>query len=379
LAAHEDELVRVRRHLHANPELGHQEHATTQLIADRLSAAGLVPKVLPKGTGLVCDVGTGGPIVALRGDLDALPIEDSKDVAYRSSVPGVSHACGHDVHTTAVLGAGLALAAGAADLQGTVRLIFQPAEETVPGGALDVIAADALDGVSLITALHCDPRLDSGLVGVRVGTLTAAADGLEIRLEGPGGHTARPHLTVDLVDVLARLAVDLPAHLARVVDPRSPFSVVWGAIGAGQAGNVIPNSGFLRGTVRTPDIELWSRAQQLVTEAVTACLSDPGATVTVDYRPGVPPVVNEARAVELLRAGVTAAVGPGAVATTEPSMGGEDFGWYLQSVPGAMARLGVRRPGEPPRDLHQGTFDVDESAIAVGVRALVGTALAALG
>jgi amidohydrolase len=373
LSAHTEDLIQVRRHLHANPELGHAEHATTALIEERLRDAGLAPKRLPTGTGLVCEIGSGEPVIALRADLDALPVHDTKDVPYHSTVLGVCHACGHDVHTTVLLGAALALATAAPQLSGTVRLLFQPAEELIPGGALDVIAADALADVSAIVALHCHPRLDAGLVGLRVGPLTAAADAVDIHLEGPGGHTARPQLTVDLVGALARIAVEVPAAVA-------PLSVVWGAISAGAASNVIPSSGWLRGSVRTIDPDQWATARDVVTEAVRAVAERTGATFTVDYRSGVPPVVNDESVVEMLRTGVVATLGEAAGVDTEVSMGGEDFGWYLQTVPGAMARLGVRRPGSPDvdGDLHQGSFDVDESAIAVGVRTLVGFALTAL-
>jgi amidohydrolase len=375
LSDHTADIVGVRRHIHAHPELGRVEYATTELIETQLVAAGLEPKRLPAGTGLVCDVGAGEPVIALRADLDALPLDDAKDVPYRSTVPGVCHACGHDVHTSIVLGAGLALAAAPA-LPSAVRLVFQPAEEMLPGGALDVLDSGVLDNIGSIIALHCDPRLDAGRVGIRVGTITAASDSLEVRLEGPGGHTARPHLTVDLVEALARVVVGVPAEVARRLDPHVPFSVVWGAVGAGTASNVIPSTGWLRGSVRTLDFAAWERAEQIVTDAVHAAVHDTGATVHVDYRRGVPPVVNDADVVDRVRRGVGIAVDDGAVVSTEPSMGGEDFGWYLQSIPGALARLGVRRPGSAGGDLHQATFDIDESAIAVGIRTLVGTVLA---
>jgi amidohydrolase len=378
LDSHGDELIAVRRHLHAHPELGLQETDTTELLLNRLVAAGLEPSRLPSGTGLVCDIGDGGPTVGLRADIDALPIQDTKDVAYASSVPGVCHACGHDVHTTVLLGTALVLAGRRAELPGTVRLIFQPAEELIPGGALQVIEAGAIDGLSALIALHCAPALDAGAVGLRTGPITSAADWVEVLLEGPGGHTARPQLTVDLVDVLARVAVETPERIAAKLDPGERFQLVWGAVSAGDAGNVIPSSGYLRGSVRTPNVELWDRGRELVTDAVGAIVSATGARASIDYRRGVPPVVNDAGVVDLLRSGAHGALGADAVTDTEPSMGGEDFGWYQRHVPSAMARLGVRRPGTPTRDLHRSDFDVDEDAIGIGVRLLVGTALAAL-
>ena len=388
LATHGAELVALRRTLHAHPELGWREHATTRLLVDRLRAAGLVPRVLDGGTRLVCDVGGGDvgggdagrrdvPVVALRADLDALPLQDDKDVPYRSQVPGVCHACGHDVHTAVVLGAGLVLAGR--QLPGRVRLLFQPAEELMPGGALSVLAQGALDGVGSIFGLHCDPTLEVGRIGLKAGPITAAADVVEIRLTGPGGHTSRPHNTVDLVHALATVATGLPDALSRLVDPRAGLCLVWGQVSAGGAANAIPREGVLRGTLRVLDKAAWEAAPALVERVVAGLVAVYGARAVVTYERGVPPVVNHAASTALLTEAVRRALGPGAGVPTTQSLGGEDFAWYLDGVPGAMARLGVRPPGaERSHDLHQGTFDVDEDAIGVGVRVLVETALAAL-
>ena len=380
LRAHGDELVAVRRDLHAHPELGGTEHRTTGLLAEKLSDAGLAPKVLARGTGLVCDVGSGdGPTVVLRADVDALPLQDEKLVPYRSTVPGLCHACGHDVHTTAVLGAGLALAQVAERLTGTVRLVFQPAEEQMPGGALDVISEGWLEGASSAFSLHCDPALEVGRVGLKSGAITAAADQLEVVLTGPGGHTSRPHNTVDLVHVLASLATGLPDALSRLVDPRAGLCLVWGHVSAGVASNAIPRSGVLKGTLRVLDKGAWHDAPQMVTRLVDGLVAPYGAHAEVRYVRGVPPVVNDPSATTLFTAAVRDVLGPHAAVPTLQSLGGEDFAWYLDHVPGAMARLGVKAPGqERPHDLHQGTFDVDEAALPVGVRVLVGVALAAL-
>lgn len=373
------ELVAFRRDLHAHPELGRQEHRTTAVIADRLRAAGLSPRVLAVGTGLVCDVGTGdGPLVVLRADIDALPLQDSKDVGYRSTVEGVCHACGHDVHTTVVLGAGLALAASPPP-SGTVRLLFQPAEEVMPGGALDVLAEGWLDGAAAVFALHCDPSLEVGRVGLRAGPITGAADMLTVRLTGPGGHTSRPHNTVDLVHALSTLATGLPDALSRLVDPRAGLCLVWGHISAGVAANAIPREGVLRGTLRVLDKNVWQEAPDLVRRLVDGLVAPYGALATVTYDRGVPPVVNEPAANAVLTAAVTSTLGAAAAVPTLQSLGGEDFSWYLEKVPGAMARLGVRPPGtERSLDLHQSAFDVDEDAIAVGVVVLEAAARSVL-
>lgn len=378
LATHSSTLVAIRRDLHAHPELGRDEHRTTALLVDRLRGAGLFPRVLRTGTGVVCDLGSGdGPVVMLRADIDALPLEDEKRVDYRSTVPGRCHACGHDVHTAAVLGAGLALASG--DLQGRVRLVFQPAEELMPGGALDVIAEGWLDGVTAAFSLHCDPSLDVGLVGLKTGAITAASDALEIVLTGPGGHTSRPQNTVDLVHVLATVATGLPEALSRLVDPRVGLCLVWGHVAAGMAGNAIPRSGALRGTLRMLDKSAWHTAPALVERLVDALVAPYGARAEVRYTRGVPPVVNDPAATALFEAAVRTALGAAAAVPTLQSLGGEDFAWYLDRVPGAMARLGVRSLDQQGvHDLHQGTFDVDEAALPLAVRILVQVAIAAL-
>ncbi|EFD67160.1 peptidase [Streptomyces lividans TK24] len=380
------ELVAFRRDLHMHPELGNQEFRTTAAIKKRLERAGLKPRVLPIGTGLVCDIGTdsgqwsGGPrMLALRADIDALPIPDTKsECAYRSQVPDRAHACGHDVHTTVVLGTGLVLAALHEQglLPRPVRLVFQPAEEVLPGGAADAIEGGALDGVRRILAVHCDPRVDAGRIGLRVGPITSACDRLEIALNGPGGHTARPHLTTDLVTAAARVVTDVPPLVARRVDSRSGLALTWGRIESGHAPNVIPQHAELAGTVRCLDLDAWRQAPDLVMGAIDEIADLYRAKSEITYVRGVPPVVNEVTSTELLQAAMVARRGTDAVESTEQSLGGEDFSWYLEHVPGAMARLGVRPPGERTvRDLHQGDFDVDEHAITVGVEMFTAAAL----
>jgi amidohydrolase len=370
------ELVAFRRDLHMHPELGNQEFRTTEAIKSRLEQAGLEPRVLPLGTGLVCDIGAGegglpGPLFALRGDIDALPIPDTKsECSYRSTVPDRAHACGHDVHTTVVLGAGLVLAELHRQglLTRPVRLLFQPAEEVLPGGAADAVEAGVLDGVGQIIAVHCDPRVEAGRIGLRQGAITSACDRLEVALDGPGGHTARPHLTTDLVTAAARVATDVPALVARRVDSRSGLAVTWGRIETGHAPNVIPQHAELSGTVRCLDLSAWRLAPDVVHAAVDEVATMHRAKSEITYVRGVPPVVNDPTVTELLRDAMVARRGVQSVESTEQSLGGEDFSWYLEHVPGAMARLGVRPPGErQSRDLHQGDFDVDEYAITVGV------------
>ncbi|XRQ05910.1 amidohydrolase [Actinomadura welshii] len=382
LAAHEDELIAFRRDLHMHPELGYSEHRTTKQIAERLRAAGLEPVILPRGTGLFCDIGPAdGTTVALRADIDALPLEDEKEhVPYRSTVPGVAHACGHDVHTVMVLGAGLFLAqqAEAGLLPGRVRLLFQPAEET-PGGALDVMAAGGIAGVDRAFALHCDPRIEVGQLGLRTGPITAACDKVYVKVTGPGGHTARPHLTADLVYALAKIVTELPSALSRRVDPRSSLSLVWGRVSAGSVANAIPDDGIAEGTVRCLDDEAWHRAPEMMKALLQSVAAAYDVEASLEYVRGVPPTVNEATSVQMFRDAAAQVIDEEGVVPTPQSLGGEDFGWYLESIPGALARLGVRTPGSPGEyDLHRGDFDVDERCVAVGVRVLSATALTAL-
>lgn len=376
------ELIAFRRDLHMHPELGNQEFRTTAAIKDRLEKAGLKPKVLAVGTGVMCDVGEWDgvtPMLALRADIDALPIPDTKaGVPYRSTVPDRAHACGHDVHTTTVLGAGLVLAGLDREglLPNAVRLIFQPAEEVLPGGAVDAIESGVLEGVGRIIGVHCDPKVDVGRIGLRIGAITSACDRLEVTLDGPGGHTARPHLTTDLVTAAARIAVDVPALLARRVDARSGLAVTWGRLETGHAPNVIPQHAELSGTVRCLDLDAWRAAPDLVHAAIDEVAGMHRAKTVVNYVRGVPPVVNDAESIGLLDAAMTERRGSYAIEDTEQSLGGEDFSWYLERVPGAMARLGVRTPGDTRGlDLHRGNFDVDEEAITVGVELFTAAAL----
>jgi amidohydrolase len=341
ITARSDELVALRRHLHAHPEPSGQEHDTTTLLVERLEVAGLSPVVLPSGTGLLCDVGPGDrpPTVALRGDIDALSMQDDKDVPYRSRRDGVAHACGHDVHTVVTLGAGLALDealradAAAGGPERRVRLVFEPSEERVPGGAVEVVAIGGLDGIDAIFGLHCDPKLDAGLLGVRTGALTSASDLVEIHLSGPGGHTARPHLTVDLIDVAARVVRELPSRVVEIAgDP--DLLLVFGAIAGGDAPNVIPTRAELRGTVRTPNREVWQRADDILRDALARVVGPTGAAWRLVHDRGVPPVVNRERETDLLAAAGAAVLGPDGVVVSPRSAGGDSFSWYLERTGG---------------------------------------------
>ncbi|GAB4078819.1 M20 family metallopeptidase [Nostocoides australiense] len=381
IATRQAQLVTIRRDIHRHPEISWQEQRTTALVCDLLEEGGLKPTRLSK-SGLVVDIGAEDAAyrVALRADIDALPVRERTGLDFASVSPGVCHACGHDVHTTALVGAGLALAGQDEALRAAdaaVRLVFQPAEEAIPGGAELVVGEGHLEGVDAAYALHCDPSLDVGKVGLREGPITAAADRIDVKLTGRGGHTSRPHLTEDLTYALAKVVTEVPALLSRRVDPRAGALLVWGQMHAGAAGNVIPSSGEATGTLRILDAEVWHQIGPIVKELVESVAKPYGVGVEVVHSPGVPPVVNDATAIADLRAGAVQ-MGLDPVATRQ-SMGGEDFAWFLHHAPGAMARLGTRAPGGRTYDLHQGDLIVDEAAISAGAMLLASTALAAIG
>ena len=372
-----ERLIAIRRDIHAHPEVGSHEHRTTALIVDHLERCGLVAKVLPIGTGAYCDVLPGGfddssGLVGLRADIDALTIPDGKTVDYASKNPGVCHACGHDVHTAILLGVGIVLSQ-LRDLDllpRGVRLIFQPAEETSPGGALDAIEGGVLHDLTEIYALHCDPRTDVGQLALKVGPITSAVDQVNITLSGTGGHTSRPQLTQDIIGALGALATLTQLLLSRRIDPRSGVSLMWGSMHSGSVANAIPRTGEIVGTLRALDAAGWQLAKQLIPELAAEIVKPFGVEVDVSVTEGVPPAVNHARGVRRLTRAAEEMLGPDSVTATEQSLGGEDFSWMLQQVPGALGRLGVRTPGEICPDIHQPNFVVDERCIPVGLKVL---------
>ncbi|MEZ2121548.1 MULTISPECIES: M20 family metallopeptidase [unclassified Corynebacterium] len=365
LTEHTDELTRWRRHLHTYPELSHMEYGTTEWIAETLAGYGMEPKLFP-GTGLMVDIGPDtGHRIALRADIDALPIEEKAPVAFSSRTTGVMHACGHDVHTAIVMGAACAL--HAADLNHGVRIIFQPAEEVMDGGAPDVIEWGGLEDVSSIFAVHVEPKLRTGKIGLRTGAITSAADILEVNVHGPGGHTSRPQMTADVVYALSSVVTQLPALLSRRLDPRTGTVLVFGSINAGYAANAIPEDGRISGTLRTADIGVWRSAEPLITELIGQIIAPTGCTYEVVYTKGVPPVINDDVATALM-ANAARGIDAHSIVAAPQSSGGEDFSWYLEHVPGSMARLGCWSGSGRQFDLHQGDFVVDERCLGVGVR-----------
>lgn len=358
-------MIELRRDLHRNPEVGWTEYRTTRRVAEVLTERGLAPRVRAEGTGLTVEIGSGEPVVGFRADMDALPIQEEAQPEYRSERDGVMHACGHDVHTAVGVGVASALAE-LGDIPGTVRVIFQPAEEQIPGGAMTLCDEGVHDGLAALIAFHVDPSLEPGHIGIRRGGITGASDRVVIRLHGPGGHTSRPHQTVDLIYVAGRVITNLPLLIRHGIDPRETVLVVFGRIEGGSAENVIPTTVELGGTIRLFDLELWRTMPKLLEGVVSDLVRPLGATAEIDYHRGSPPVVNHDVVTGIVSQAAVAALGGDAVKPTHQSLGSEDFAWYLEQVPGALLRLGSALP-ERKVDLHSATFDVDEKAIETGI------------
>ena len=376
----EPQLVAMRRDLHAHPELSWEEHRTTEVLLDALHRAGIAGRVGPTGTGAIAEVGTNGPMVAVRADIDALRMHDTKEVPYRSTVPGVCHSCGHDLHAVSAVGTAIALdrVLSQPGAVGRVRMIWQPAEEAVPGGAKSLVAAGAMDGVDTVFALHADPSRRVGTVGVSAGAITSAADQVSITLRGPGGHTGRPHQTADLAHIAARVVVDLPMSLGRLSDPRDGLNLTFGSIQVGDAPNVIATEARLLGSLRASGRGSWEAAPQHIHRLLAAIVEPLGATWELDHRTGAPPIVNDPWAVHQITAAAAEVVGADHVEPTEQSAGGEDFSWYGDQARLGYFRLGVWDPAGLRVDLHAGGFDLHERAIGLGSRVLAGAALHAL-
>lgn len=376
-------LTELRRHLHRHPELSHEEFETTRYIADRLAALGFEVHVRPEGTGLYADLtpSTFDPAtqvtVAVRCDLDALAIAEETGTPYQSRHPGKMHACGHDVHMTCAYGAGLALAelATRASLPGRLRLVYQHAEETV-GGAQEMIAFGALRDVDYVLALHVDPELPVGQIGVRAGAFTAAFDEFGVTVIGESGHGARPHHTVDPIFVLTQLCNALYNAVGRSADARDPMVLSIGVIEGGQAPNIIPERATIQGTIRTLSQAHRSLVEPLLVRIADGVCSTYGARYDLKLRRGAPAIINDLAVTEVIAEVGAELLGDGHVQRIPlPSMGSEDFSYFVEAVPGAMFRLGAWTAGEPRYFLHSARFAPDEGAIPIGATVLATTAL----
>jgi amidohydrolase len=365
------------------PEPSGEEFGTTGYIADQLAASGLALSRGPEGRGLIADspAPPGSPRVALRADLDALRLRDAKTVEYRSQVDGVMHACGHDAHTACALGAALALAEqlddGYPPWPFAFRIIFQPAEETGKG-ALDMIACGALEDVYAIFSLHADPSRDAGFIGLRDGALTAHCDAVKISIRGRGGHAARPHESADPIAAGAHLISSIYAFIPRSINSQDPVVVTIGQISGGYSPNVIPEEVELQGTIRTLDPAVRHQAQERLRQLARGVAEASATAILVEFGDGLGAVYNQPAATQVLREAVEAVQGRNMLQQIDrPSMGGEDFSAYLQHVPGAMFRLGVRAEGAIAAPLHSPLFDIDERALPIGAKILAQAAVLA--
>jgi amidohydrolase len=364
------ELVAIRRHLHAHPELSGNEHQTAALVAGELRGLGWRVQEGVGRTGVLAELGPPqGPMVALRVDMDALPVEERTGLPYASLHQGLMHACGHDIHTTVGLGVARILAPLADQLTARVRLLFQPAEETAQGAAW-MLADGAMDGVEALFGVHVFPSLAAGSIGVRSGSLTAAAGELEVEVLGEGGHGARPHQSTDAIWIAARVVSGLQEAISRRLDALHPVVVSFGRIEGGKAFNVIADHVRLLGTVRCLDLELHAKLPAWIEDTVKALCEGHGGQARVRYRCISPPVHNDPVLTQLVAEAATELLGCSQVHWLEqPSLGAEDFAELQRDTPATMFRLGVAGPqGCTP--LHSNSFAPDERCLAVGVEVL---------
>lgn len=359
-------LIEIRRHLHMHPELSGQEHQTSAYVAGVLSSLGLQMKEGIGGTGIMADLkGQGSRMLGIRTDMDALPIAEQTGLEFASQQPGVMHACGHDLHTT--LGLGTAMVLSQLDLPGSVRFIFQPAEE-IAQGASWMVAADVMAGVERILGVHVFPSILGGSIGIRYGALTAAADDLEITIQGESGHGARPHEAIDAIWIAAKVITNLQQAIGRTQNPLRPVVLSIGKIEGGRAHNIIADRVTMQGTVRSLHPETHADLPNWVTNIVQQTCRTYGATAQVDYRRGVPSVQNDPYLTQIVEAAAREALGGDRVdILPEPSLGAEDFSMYLEKAPGSMFRLGVGYTDRKNYPLHHPRFEVNEEAIYTGV------------
>ncbi len=379
-------MVADRRHLHEHPELGMQEYETAKFVVGRLRQLGLEDirtgiantgvTALIRGTNPNCP--GAGKVVLLRADMDALPIEEENEVEYRSQNPGVMHACGHDAHTTVLLGTARILMERRDQFAGTVKVLFQPCEEQPPGGANLMIEQGALEDppVDAAFGLHVAPDTEVGLVKVLEGPVSAASDTFFVEIQGRGGHGAYPHRGIDPIMAGARIIGALQALVSRETDPLERAVITVGSLQAGEADNVIPDTATMTGTVRTFSEATRERFARRIPEVITGIATAMRATATVDYQPGYPSMVNDVAMADLVRRAATDVLGAENVLRGTPMMGVEDMAYYFQRVPGCFWNLGVGNAELGiGTGVHHPRFELDEAALAIGVEVMTAVTL----
>jgi amidohydrolase len=366
------QISRFRRHLHRNPELSGEEIETTRFLAQCLEQEKIPHRIAKEGKGIITETFAGlpnAPAIALRADIDALPIQEENSVDYRSAKPGVMHACGHDAHTAILLGTTIALHQ-AGRLPMAWRSIFQPSEET-GHGALELVKQGAVNGVAAIVALHVDPNRPVGYLGLTPGPRTAFCQDFTVRVVGRGGHGARPSATLDPIAVAAQLVTLIYQAIPRRIDSRDPVVVTIGMIQGGQTFNVIPDSVTLKGTIRALKDTVSEQARLTLERLCRGTEQAFDASISIDFSDLLRGMTNDPKVTEICLSAARELVGADRVATDDrPSMGGEDFADYLTQVPGCMVSLGVKRPGTGVTALHTSGFDIDERALLIGARLL---------
>ena len=362
-------LIEIRRHIHSHPELSGQEYETAAYVAGVLSSCGIVVQKAIGKTGVIGELigRTDDRLVAIRTDMDALPITERTKLEFASCQPGIMHACGHDVHTTVGLGTAMVLSQLGEVLPGNIRFLFQPAEEIAQGAGW-MVEDGAMNDVSAIFSLHVFPSIPAGSVGIRYGALTAAADDLEIIIMGESGHGARPHEAIDAIWIASQVITTLQQAISRTQNPLRPMVLTIGQISGGRAPNVIADQVKLSGTVRSLHPETHANLPDWIEKIVGNICQTYGATYQMNYRRGVPSVQNDLALTQLLEASAKEAWGSDRIQILpEPSLGAEDFAVYLEKAPGTMFRLGVGFRDKQNYPLHHPQFEVDESAIVTGV------------
>lgn len=373
-------LVKLRQELHQYPELAYQEFKTSERVAKELSQLKLKVKKGIAKTGVVgiLEGKKNGKTVALRADMDALPIQEQTNFPYKSKNKGIMHACGHDLHMTCVIGAATILTEMKDELKGNVTFIFQPSEEVHPGGAKPMIQAGVLKNpnVSGIFGLHCDSAIPVGKIGVRDGPMMAQADDFDIIVKGIAGHGARPHDGVDAIVVASQIIQALQTIPSRKISPVEPVVISIGKIEGGTARNIICDRVILKGTARSLSQEVARRIPKLLKEIASGIAKSAGASAEVTYHTGYPVLINHPGATDLARSVISKMYGREAVfEIKKPMMGAEDFAYYLQKVPGSFLRLGIRNPAKDAiHPWHHPKFTVDEDAIKIGASVLAGVA-----
>ncbi|EAX47675.1 amidohydrolase [Thermosinus carboxydivorans Nor1] len=374
---HRDAVVALRRHFHTYPEIGGKEFKTQEKIMAELAALGLEPRKAA-GTGVIAELqgALPGKTVAIRADIDALPIQDDCRQPYQSQHENVCHACGHDGHTAMLLGLAKVFTDLKGELAGNIRFLFQPSEERFPGGALGLIEAGALDGVDAIIGAHLWQPLKVGTIGVTYGRMMASPDEFSITVQGRGGHGSMPQQTVDPILVGAQIVLALNTIVSRNVDPMENAVVSLGVFKAGDIFNVIPDTAVLHGTVRTFEQEVRLKIFERIEQIVKNICEAAGASYKLDKFFGYPPVFNNPAVSKVIAAAGCEVLGPDGVVEIKPVMGGEDFSYYLQKVPGAFVYVGA---GNAEKGIiyphHHPKFDIDESALAYGVEIMARAAL----